>query len=57
MQKLKFKSLWIVSVTINNKQIQWATFRYLRDAKIFSLSMSEFNGKVVGKNKFYTDKY
>jgi hypothetical protein len=57
MQKLKLKFLWIVSVTINNKQIQWATFRYLRDAKIYSLTMSEFKGKVIGKNKFYTDKY
>jgi len=57
MQNFKLKSLWVVNVTINNKSIQWATFRYLRDAKIYSLTMSEFNGKVIGKNKFYTDKY
>lgn len=57
MNKLKLKSLWIVTITINNKSIQWATFRYLRDAKKYSLSMSEFNGKVIGKNKFFTDKY
>lgn len=57
MNKLKLKSLWVVTITINNKSIQWATFRYLKDAKIYSLSMSEFNGKVIGKNKFFTDKY
>lgn len=57
MNKLKLKSLWVVTITINNKSIQWATFRYLKDAKIYSLSMSEFNGKIIGKNKFFTDKY
>ena len=57
MKKFKLMSLYVVTITVNNKEIQWATFRYLRDAKIYSLSMSEFSGKVIGKNKFYTDKY
>ena len=57
MRKFKYTSLWIVSVTINNKSMQWETFKYLKDAKKYAFSMAEFNGKVDGKNKFYTDKY
>jgi hypothetical protein len=57
MKKFKYCWLWIVSVTIKETHIQWKTFKYLKDAKKYALSMSEFNGKVIGKNKFFTDKY
>lgn len=57
MKKFKYTSLWIVSVTINDKSMQWETFKYLKDAKKYAFSMAEFCGKVDGKNKFYTDKY
>ena len=57
MKKFKYCSLWIVEVTIKETSIQWGTFKYLNDAKKQAIKLAEFNGKVIGKNKFLTDKY
>jgi hypothetical protein len=57
MKKFKYCSLWIVEATIKENPIQWGTFKYLKDAKKQAIELAEFNGKVIGKNKFFTDKY
>jgi hypothetical protein len=57
MKKFRYCSLWVVEVTIKETPIQWETFKYLKDAKKQAITLAEFNGKVIGKNKFFTDKY
>jgi hypothetical protein len=57
MKKFKYCPLWVVEVTIKETPIQWGTFKYLKDAKKQAITLAEFNSKVIGKNKFFTDKY